>query len=175
MTKAFKKLTKSAQATGEDDEMGEDELDEMVRSAIPCIIVSIAYPSQLAKAKAEQDKQYAEKVKENQAARAKVCSLPCSVLLDSIQSQAKGKGKAAPSVESDDSMMVDEPVGGGGSDFDDDSEPVAPKKKTVAAAKKAPAKAPAKAKAAPKKAPAKRGKKVVVRFYPSFSTIQSTK
>ncbi|KAJ6588269.1 Mre11 DNA-binding presumed domain-containing protein [Mycena capillaripes] len=126
VTKAFKKLTKTAQATGEDDEMGEDELDEM-----------------LAKAKAEQDKQYAAKVKETQAARAK----------------AKGKGKAAPSVESDDSMMVDEPVGGGGSDFDDDSEPVAPKKKTAAAAKKGPAKAPAKVKAAPKKAPAKRGKK----------------
>ncbi|KAF7343383.1 Double-strand break repair protein [Mycena venus] len=129
VTKAFKKLTKSAQATGEDEEMGEDELDEM-----------------LAKAKAEQDKAYADKVKENQAARAK----------------AKGKGKAVAS-DSDDSMMVDEPVGGGGgSDFDDDSEPApAPKKKTTAAAKKAPAKAPAKAKAAPKKAPAKRGKKAV--------------
>jgi double-strand break repair protein MRE11 len=33
VTKAFKKLTKSAQATGEEDEMGEDELDEMVRVA----------------------------------------------------------------------------------------------------------------------------------------------
>jgi double-strand break repair protein MRE11 len=33
VTKAFKKLTKSAQATGEEDEMGEDELDEMVRAA----------------------------------------------------------------------------------------------------------------------------------------------
>ncbi|KAJ7639804.1 Metallo-dependent phosphatase-like protein [Mycena polygramma] len=125
VTKAFKKLTKSAQATGDDDEMGEDELDEM-----------------LAKAKAEQDKAYADKVKDGQASRAK----------------AKGKGKAAASVESDDSMMVDEPMGGGGSDFDDDSEPAPVKKK--AAAKKAPAKAPAK-KAAPKKAPAKRGKKAV--------------
>ncbi|KAJ6464151.1 Metallo-dependent phosphatase-like protein [Mycena vitilis] len=125
VTKAFKKLTKSAQATGDDDEMGEDELDEM-----------------LAKAKAEQDKAYADKVKDGQASRAK----------------AKGKGKAAASVESDDSMMADEPMGGGGSDFDDDSEPAPVKKK--APAKKAPAKAPAK-KAAPKKAPAKRGKKVV--------------
>ncbi|KAJ7672539.1 Metallo-dependent phosphatase-like protein [Mycena polygramma] len=125
VTKAFKKLTKSAQATGDDDEMGEDELDEM-----------------LAKAKAEQDKAYADKVKDGQASRAK----------------AKGKGKAAASVESDDSMMVDEPMGGGGSDFDDDSEPAPVKKK--APAKKAPAKAPAK-KAAPKKAPAKRGKKAV--------------
>ncbi|KAJ7845927.1 Metallo-dependent phosphatase-like protein [Mycena leptocephala] len=131
VTKAFKKLTKSAQATGEEDEMGEDELDEM-----------------LANAKAEQDKAYADKLKETQASRAK----------------AKGKGKAAASVDSDDSMMVDEPVGGGGgSDFDDDSDaaPAPAKKKTAAAAKKAPAKAPAKAKAAPKKAPAKRGKKAV--------------
>ncbi|KAJ7076421.1 Mre11 DNA-binding presumed domain-containing protein [Mycena epipterygia] len=126
VTKAFKKLTKSAQAAGDDEEIGEDELDEM-----------------LAKAKAEQDKQYADKQKEMQGARTK----------------AKGKGKAVAAAESDDSMMVDEPMdgGGAGSDFDDDSEP-APVKKKAAAAK---AKAPAKAKAAPKKAPAKRGKKAV--------------
>ncbi|KAJ6463956.1 Mre11 DNA-binding presumed domain-containing protein [Mycena sanguinolenta] len=129
VNKAFKKLTKTAQARGEDDEMGEDELDEM-----------------LAKAKAEQDKAYTDKLKDKEAARAK----------------AKGKSKAAAS-ESDDSMMVDEPIGGGGggSDFDDDSDVPAPTKKKAAAAKKAPAKAPAKAKAAPKKAPAKRGKKAV--------------
>ncbi|KAJ6590952.1 Metallo-dependent phosphatase-like protein [Mycena vulgaris] len=128
VTKAFKKLTKSAQAAGDDEEIGEDELDEM-----------------LAKAKAEQDKQYADKQKETQAARSK----------------AKGKNKAAASVESDDSMMVDEPVGaGGGSDFDEDeSEPAPVKKKGAVAAK--PKKAPAKAKAPAKKAPAKRGKKAV--------------
>ncbi|KAJ7130325.1 Mre11 DNA-binding presumed domain-containing protein [Mycena epipterygia] len=118
------KLTKSAQAAGDDEEIGEDELNEM-----------------LAKAKAEQDKQYADKQKEMQEAHTK----------------AKGKGKAIAAAESDDSMMVDEPMDGAGSDFDDDSEP-APVKKKAAAAK---AKAPAKAKAAPKKAPAKRGKKAV--------------
>ncbi|KAJ7481458.1 Metallo-dependent phosphatase-like protein [Mycena latifolia] len=129
VTKAFKKLTKSAQAAGDDEDIGEDELDEM-----------------LAKAKAEQDKQYAEKQKETEAARAK----------------AKGKSKAAAPADSDDSMMVDEPMGGGGggSDFNDDSEPVAPKKKGAATAKPKKA-APAKATKAPaKKAPAKRGKKV---------------
>ncbi|KAJ7084037.1 Metallo-dependent phosphatase-like protein [Mycena belliarum] len=125
VTKAFKKLTKSAQTAGDDDDIGEDELDEL-----------------LAKAKAEQDKQYADKQKDADTARAK----------------AKGKSKvAASAAESDDSMMVDEPMGGGGSDFDEDSEPVAPKKKAAAAAK--PKKAPAKAKAPPKKAPAKRGKR----------------
>ncbi|KAK7042496.1 double-strand break repair protein [Favolaschia claudopus] len=129
VNKAFKRLTKSAQAAGDDDELGEDELDDM-----------------LAKAKAEQDKAYAQKLKESEASRAK----------------SKGKGKAVAS-DSEDSMMVDEPLGGGGgSDFDDDSEPAPPpKKKTAAATKKAPAKAPAKAKAAPKKAPVKRGKKAV--------------
>ncbi|KAJ7704437.1 DNA repair exonuclease [Mycena rosella] len=126
VTKAFKKLTKSAQAAGDDEEIGEDELDEM-----------------LAKAKAEQDKQYADKMKETQAARSK----------------AKGKSKAA-EPESDDSMMVDEPVRGAGSDFDEDeSEPAPVKKKGAAAAK--PKKAPAKAKAPAKKAPAKKGKKAV--------------
>ncbi|KAJ7151408.1 Mre11 DNA-binding presumed domain-containing protein [Mycena crocata] len=125
VTKAFKKLTKSAHPTGGDEEIGEEELEVM-----------------LAKAKAEQDKEYADKMKENQAARAKT----------------KGKGKAA-AVESDDSMMVDEPVGGAGSDFDEDSEPAPVKKKTAATAKAK--KAPAKAKAPPKKAPAKRGKKPV--------------
>ncbi|KAJ6625057.1 DNA repair exonuclease [Mycena sp. CBHHK59/15] len=121
VNKAFKKLTKSAQATGGDSDIDEDGLEEM-----------------LAKAKAEQDKQYADKLKESKAAKAK----------------AKGKGKAA-SVASDDSMMVDEPMGAGGSDFDDDSDAPAPVKKKAAAPKKAPAK-----KAPAKKAPAKgRGKK----------------
>ncbi|KAJ7720840.1 Mre11 DNA-binding presumed domain-containing protein [Mycena metata] len=127
VTKAFKKLTKSAQATGDDDDIGEEELDEM-----------------LAKAKAEQDKNYADKVKDTQAAR-----------------KAKGKGKAAAVEESDDSMMVDEPMDGGGgdgSDFDSDPPPV---KKKAAAAKPKKAAPAAKAKAAPKKAPAKRGKKAV--------------
>ncbi|KAJ7241724.1 Metallo-dependent phosphatase-like protein [Mycena haematopus] len=54
VSKAFKKLTKTAQARGEDEEMDEDELDEL-----------------LAKAKAEQDKAYADKTKEAQAARSK--------------------------------------------------------------------------------------------------------
>ncbi|KAJ7291315.1 Mre11 DNA-binding presumed domain-containing protein [Mycena rebaudengoi] len=129
VTKAFKKLTKTAQATGGQSDIDEEGLDEI-----------------LAKAKADQDKQYADKLKETQAAKAK----------------AKGKGKAAEPVESDDSMMVDEPIGGGaGSDFDDDSDAAPVKKKAAAKPKKAAA--PAKAKAAPaKKAPAKgRGKKAV--------------
>ncbi|KAJ7178089.1 Mre11 DNA-binding presumed domain-containing protein [Mycena filopes] len=129
VNKAFKKLTKSAQATGEEEEMGEDELDEL-----------------LAKAKAEQDKNYADKVKGSAATR-----------------KAKGKAKAAtPAEESDDSMLaVDDDSmmvdGGGGGGDGSDSDPPPVKKK--AAPKKAAA-AP-KAKAAPKKAPAKRGKKVV--------------
>jgi hypothetical protein len=39
VNKAFKKLTKSAQATGEDDDIGEDDLDEMVRTITTPIVM----------------------------------------------------------------------------------------------------------------------------------------
>ncbi|KAJ7201073.1 Metallo-dependent phosphatase-like protein [Mycena pura] len=158
VSKAFKKLTKSAQATNGDDDVDEDDVDEM-----------------LAKAKAEQDQQYAEKVKEAQAARtakgkgkSKAASAESddSMMVDepvngggsdfdddaepapakkkptaarATKAPAKGKGKGKAAAGSDDS----------------DSEPAPPKKKTAAKATATKAKAPA------KKAPAKRGKKAV--------------
>ncbi|KAF7293042.1 Double-strand break repair protein [Mycena indigotica] len=143
VTKAFKKLTKSAQSTGGDKDMDDDDVEEL-----------------LANAKAQQDREYADKIKESR------------------KDKGKSKSTAAAADNSDDSMMRDEPMGG--SDFDD-SEPAPVKKKAPAKGKgkakadvsdddsdepppkkRAPAKTTAKAKAAPaKKAPAKRGKKAV--------------
>ncbi|KAF7329694.1 Double-strand break repair protein MRE11 [Mycena kentingensis (nom. inval.)] len=143
VTKAFKKLTKSAQTNSEDKDLDDDDVEEL-----------------LTKAKEQQAQEYTEKMNESRskekskksAARDKDDSDVDSMAMDEPmgngsdfdsdppppkkKAPARGKGKAKAVSDDEDS---DEPP---------------PKKK--AAAKKAPAK-----KAPAKKAPAKRGKKAV--------------
>ncbi|CAK5263680.1 unnamed protein product [Mycena citricolor] len=129
VSKAFKRITKSAQTAG-DDEFDEDELDEM-----------------LASAKAEQDRLYAEKQQEADDA-----------LRTKSKGKARANGdQSDDSMMGDDLEML--AAGSAFEDDEPEPPKKKTTTRAKAATVKAPAKkAPAK-KAPAKKAPAKRGKK----------------